>query len=49
VFAVSIISPEEEAEDFRDFPVTTRKYGLFRENMAYLRIIWPYLRKMWWI
>jgi hypothetical protein len=45
VFAISIISPEEQAEDFRGFTVTTRKYGLFRENMAYLRIIWLYLRK----
>jgi hypothetical protein len=46
VFAVSIISPEEKAEDFCGFPVVTRKYGLFRENMDYLRIILPYLRKM---
>ena len=48
VFAVSIIIPEEKAEGFRDFPVTAQMYGLFRENMACLGIIWPYVRKMWW-
>jgi hypothetical protein len=31
---------------FAVFLDTTRKCGLFRENMAYLRIVWPYLRKM---
>ena len=35
VIAVSIISPEEKAEDFRAFPVTTRKYGLYRENVVF--------------